>query len=95
MEPTPAPQPTPQPTPAIDATQSVPPAQDAPQKYQVGGFLKQFDMVEIGFMVLGAAAIFYAIYYYRKKAKEIPDISQAQTDQERRISNIELKLSGQ
>lgn len=88
METTPIPAPAPAAAPAAPAAPDYvppvpPPAAPAPAapQYAAGGFLKQFDWVEIGFMILGAYALFNIIYYYRRKTVEDRKQRQATTVQ--------------
>ena len=77
MDPQPAaPQPQPMPQPGGPAPASYipppvpPPAQPAdPPKYSAGGWLGQFDWVEIGFAIIGMFGVYTVIDYYRSKKK--------------------------
>lgn len=101
MEPTPippaAPAPSPVPTPMPPPPLPVPPAPvpspaTEPPKYAAGGFLKQFDWVEIGFMVLGAFALYHVVDYYRKKAKAERKTQATMAELEDKHVALETKL---
>lgn len=53
------------PTPTPMATGSLVPASSG--KMSVTEMLKELNWVEVGFGILGAAALYYTIYYYRYK----------------------------
>lgn len=91
MNPTPTPTPTPPVQPAAPLPDPVPPpAAPAPAPaYGMGGFIKQFDWVEVGFMVLGVAALCHIIYYYRKSAKAIRELVVAHKSTDARVMQLE------
>jgi hypothetical protein len=93
--PTPTPVPTPAPVPVQPAVaEPVPaPAPPAPA-YNAGGFLKQFDWVEIGFMVLGVVAALHIIYYFRQKAREDKKTTQENLDLKKEVAAIKMQMSG-
>lgn len=77
-----APQPAPvaQPAPVVAAPmQQMPPAQPVmpgadpaamPKQDGWNEFFRTLNWVEMGFMILGAAGLYYTIYYYRYKLRE-------------------------
>lgn len=90
VPPVPAPAVPPPPSPPVQ-----PPAPVAdPPRHSAGGFLSQFNWVEIGFMAMGVFTMFHIIHYYRTKTKEdanirattIPDIQD-------KVDKLEQKLN--
>jgi hypothetical protein len=52
--------------------------------------MKNLNWVEIGFGVIGAAALYYAIYYYRYSVKNNKAF---QTDFQNKIDDINIKMA--
>lgn len=90
--PAPAPAPTPAPAPIVQSVDSGGGSmmENGGQKSSGGGFFKSLNFVEIGFALLGATALYYAIYYYRYKVKQDKLIN---NELQRQID--ELKLNAQ
>lgn len=96
----PAPAPPPPPPPPPPVPPPAPPPAPAPQadppQHSAGGFLGQFNWVEIGFMALGVFAMFHIIHYYRTKTKEeanerattIPQIEDKLYKMEQKLNSI-------
>lgn len=103
MEPvTPIPAPVPAPAPIVPVAAPPPPAPAAaqpppptdPPRYSAGGFLGQFNWVEIGFMAMGVFAMFHIIHYYRTKTKEEASIRATTIPQiEDKMIKLEQKLN--
>jgi hypothetical protein len=65
-DPAPAPAPAPMPAPSPAPAPYVP-AEPAQSGTSLSSFFNSLNWVEVGFGMVGAAALFYTIYYYRYK----------------------------
>jgi hypothetical protein len=67
----------------------VAPAQ-APQSSSLMGTLKNLNWVEVSFGILGSAALYFTIYYYRHNLNAQAGFK---TDMQNKIDELQIKLS--
>jgi prefoldin subunit 5 len=79
--------PVPQVTAPVTTTPTVAPTTSGSNILQT---MKNLNWVEIGFGVIGAAALYYAIYYYRYSVKNNKAF---QTDFQNKIDDINIKMA--
>lgn len=96
---TPVATPTPQvvatpPTPTPTPTPTTPIMADGGTTSEGGvkGFFKQLNWIEVGFSILGVAALSYVIYYYRFKLKQDKMIN---NELQRQIDEIKMNVQSQ
>ena len=91
--PTPAPAPTPVVAPVTPMV-APPTSTDTPSSSGSGSAiiqtLKNLNWVEVGFGILGAAALYYAIYYYKYSIKTAKTF---ETDFQNKIDDINIKIA--
>lgn len=88
--PTPTPTPTPTPQPMV-VNNDAPMMADGGSTSEGGtkGFLKSLNWIEVGFGILGVAALTYVIYYYRFKVQQDKLIN---NELQRQIDEIKMNL---
>jgi hypothetical protein len=84
-----APQPTAAPSAPVAMETSSVSSHDSGDK-SIMGILKNLNWLEITFGVLGAAALYYTIYYYRYN---LVNGDKAKLDMQNKIDALEIKLS--
>ena len=82
--------PTPAPTPNVAPMASVEPTSHESSDGSIMGILKNLNWLEITFGVLGTAALYYTIYYYRYN---LINGDKAKLDMQNKIDSLEIKLS--
>jgi peptidoglycan hydrolase CwlO-like protein len=88
---TPAPAPAPTPTPTATPVVATPTdTSSSSGGSSVVQTLKNLNWVEVGFGILGAAALYYAIYYYRYSIKSAKTF---ETDFQNKIDDINIKIA--
>lgn len=98
--PTPTPPAAP-PMPAVESTPAAPPVNNAMYepapimqeggKVSSGGFFQSLNWLEVGFGILGVAALLYAIQYYRFKIREDKMVN---NQLQRQIDEVKMNLQG-
>jgi hypothetical protein len=68
----------------------VAPAAQAPQSSSLMGTLKNLNWVEVSFGILGSAALYFTIYYYRHNLNAQAGFK---TDMQNKIDELQIKLS--
>ena len=94
--PAPNPAPTPAPAPAVATPTPEPMPQASPVVMENGGttsdsksFLQSLNWVEVGFSILGVAALTYVIFYYRFKLKQDKMIN---NELQRQIDELKMNV---
>jgi len=85
--PAPAPAPVPAPSPAPMQAQMVP---SQPTGSRITDVLKRMNMLEIGFGIVGAAALYFTIYYYRYSMTMSKGVTQKLQN---KLDELEIKVS--
>jgi hypothetical protein len=86
----PAPAATPAPAPAAESTPAVAPMPSSSSSESVPDILKSLNWTEVIFGVLGSAALFYTIYYFRYNM----NAGQAFQNQiQNKIDDLNIKIS--
>jgi hypothetical protein len=88
----PAPAP-PAPAPPVPPSPPAPPEPPPHGSYSAGGFLQQFDWVELGWMALGAFAIYCVIASARKQTQRDRENQDTLDSLHARMGAIEKKLA--
>lgn len=88
---TPAPAPAPVPAP-VPASTPVPatPVSEATNGEGVVSILKNLNWIEVGFGILGSAALYYAIYYYRYNINAQKSF---QSEMQNKIDELNIKIA--
>lgn len=82
----PAPAPaTPAPAPAMQPMQMQPTAGS-----KIGDIFKRMNMIEVGFGILGATALYFTIYYYRYNMTMSKALA---NDLQNKVDDLEIKVS--
>jgi hypothetical protein len=85
VNPTPTPAAAPTPMPSVE-----PSFNESSSDNSFKGIMKSFNWIEITFGVLGAAALYYTIYYYRYN---MTNGDKARNEMQNRIDALEIKLA--
>lgn len=84
-----APAPAPAPAPAVSAPAPMM-AQPTSGGGKIGDIFKRMNMIEVGFGVLGAAALYFTIYYYRYHMTMSKSLS---TELANKVDELDIKVS--
>jgi len=84
--PAPAPAPTPAPAPAMQPMQM----QQQTAGSKIGDIFKRMNMIEVGFGILGATALYFTIYYYRYNMTMSKALA---NDLQNKVDDLEIKVS--
>jgi hypothetical protein len=87
----PAAAPAPAPAPAAPAAAPMQPMMQQPTSgSKIGDIFKRMNMVEIGFGILGATALYFTIYYYRYHMTMSKSLA---VDLQNKVDDLEIKVS--
>jgi hypothetical protein len=81
-----APEPAPAPAPVSTPMVSSP----TPSRFDFRDFFRNINLLEIGFGILGSAALYYTIYYYRY---DINKNKGFKSEVENKIDDLDIKIS--